>query len=79
MQAGQIPHNPLTQLNSHMQYGAMAGLTDMGLNLNDTNMVRQAGAVNDHLADCYPTAPNDGELTTAPPADVRRHNPPSHP
>jgi ubiquilin len=43
MQAGQNPHDPLTQLNSHMGYGAMAGLNpfaDMGLNPNDPNMVR---------------------------------------
>lgn len=42
MQAGQNPHDPLTQLNSHMGYGAMAGInpfTDMGLNPNDPNMV----------------------------------------
>jgi ubiquilin len=42
MQAGQNPHDPLTQLNSHMGYGAMAGLNpfaDMGLNPNDPNMV----------------------------------------
>lgn len=43
MQAGQNPHDPLTQLNSHMGFGAMAGLNpfaDMGLNPNDPNMVR---------------------------------------
>lgn len=43
MQAGQNPHDPLTQLNSHMGYGAMAGLNpfaEMGLNPNDPNMVR---------------------------------------
>lgn len=43
MQAGQNPRDPLTQLNSHMGYGAMAGLNpfaDMGLNPNDPNMVR---------------------------------------
>jgi ubiquilin len=42
MQAGQNPHDPLTQLNSHMGYGAMAGLNpfaDMGVNQNDPNMV----------------------------------------
>jgi ubiquilin len=42
MQAGQNPHDPLTQLNSHMGFGAMAGLNpfaDMGLNPNDPNMV----------------------------------------
>lgn len=43
MQAGQNVHDPLTQLNSHLGYGAMAGLNpfaDMGLNPNDPNMVR---------------------------------------
>ena len=43
MQAGQNIHDPLTQLNSHMGYGLMAGLNpfaDMGLNPNDPNMVR---------------------------------------
>lgn len=35
-------HDPLTQLNSHMGFGAMAGLNpfgEMGLNPNDPNMV----------------------------------------
>ena len=44
MQARQNPNDPLTQLNSHMGYGAMAGLNpfaDMGLNPNDPNMVRR--------------------------------------
>lgn len=43
MQAGQNPHDPLTQLNSHLGFGAMAGFnpfTDMGVNPNDPNMVR---------------------------------------
>jgi len=43
MQAGQNPHDPLTQLNSHLGFGAMAGLNpfaDMGVNQNDPNMVR---------------------------------------
>lgn len=43
MQAGQNVHDPLTQLNGHMGFGAMAGLNpfaDMGLNQNDPNMVR---------------------------------------
>ncbi|KII93000.1 hypothetical protein PLICRDRAFT_170800 [Plicaturopsis crispa FD-325 SS-3] len=43
MQTGQNPHDPLTQLNSHMGYGAMAGLNpfaDMGLNQNDPNMLQ---------------------------------------
>jgi ubiquilin len=42
MQTGQNPHDPLTQLNSHMGFGAMAGINpfaDMGLNPNDPNMV----------------------------------------
>ena len=42
MQAGQNVHDPLTQLNSHLGYGAMAGLNpfgDMGLNPNDPNLV----------------------------------------
>lgn len=42
MQAGQNPHDPLTQLNGHQGFGAMAGLNpfaDMGLNPNDPNMV----------------------------------------
>jgi ubiquilin len=42
MQAGQNPHDPLTQLNSHQGYGLMAGLNpfaDMGVNPNDPNMV----------------------------------------
>ena len=44
MQAGQNPHDPLTQLNSHQGYGLMAGLNpfaEMGLNPNDPNMVRK--------------------------------------
>jgi ubiquilin len=43
MQAGQNPHDPLTQLNSHLGFGAMAGFnpfTSMGVNQNDPNMVR---------------------------------------
>ncbi|EDR10673.1 uncharacterized protein LACBIDRAFT_317414 [Laccaria bicolor S238N-H82] len=42
MQTGQNPHDPLTQLNSHMGFSAMAGLNlfdDMGLNLNDPNVM----------------------------------------
>jgi ubiquilin len=42
MQTGQNVHDPLTQLNSHMGYGLMAGLNpfaDMGVNPNDPNMV----------------------------------------
>ncbi|KAJ7227144.1 ubiquitin family-domain-containing protein [Mycena pura] len=43
MQAGQNPHDPLTLLNSHQAFGAMAGLNpfaDMGLNPNDPNMLQ---------------------------------------
>jgi ubiquilin len=43
MQTGQNPHDPLTQLNGHMGFGAMAGLNpfqDMGLNPNDPNMLQ---------------------------------------
>ncbi|KIY51932.1 hypothetical protein FISHEDRAFT_36246 [Fistulina hepatica ATCC 64428] len=43
MQAGQNPHDPLTQLNGPMGFGAMAGLNpfaDMGLNPNDPNMMQ---------------------------------------
>jgi ubiquilin len=45
MQAGQNIHDPLTQLNSHLGFGAMAGINpfaDLGVNPNDPNMVRQA-------------------------------------
>ena len=43
MQTGQNPHDPLTQLNSHLGFGAMAGFnpfTGMDVNPNDPNMVR---------------------------------------
>ena len=43
MQAGQNPHDPLTLLNSHLGFGAMAGMnpfSELGLNTNDPNMVR---------------------------------------
>jgi len=43
MQTGQNVHDPLTQLNSHMGFGAMAGLNpfaDMGVNPNDPNMLQ---------------------------------------
>ncbi|KAG7448021.1 uncharacterized protein BT62DRAFT_979825 [Guyanagaster necrorhizus] len=43
MQTGQNPHDPLTLLNSHLGYGAMAGINpfaDMGLNQNDPNMLQ---------------------------------------
>ncbi|KAH6911697.1 hypothetical protein BKA70DRAFT_1146120 [Coprinopsis sp. MPI-PUGE-AT-0042] len=43
MQTGQNVHDPLTQLNSHMGFGAMAGLNpfaEMGLNPNDPNMLQ---------------------------------------
>lgn len=42
MQTGQNVHDPLTQLNSHLGFGAMAGLNpfgEMGVNPNDPNMV----------------------------------------
>ena len=42
MQAGQNPHDPLTQLNGPMGFGLMAGFNpfaDMGVNPNDPNMV----------------------------------------
>jgi hypothetical protein len=42
MQTGQNVHDPLTQLNGHMGFGAMAGLNpfgELGLNQNDPNMV----------------------------------------
>ncbi|KAF8263801.1 hypothetical protein EI94DRAFT_1740009 [Lactarius quietus] len=43
MQTGQNVNDPLTQLNSHMGYGVMAGLNpfaDMGVNPNDPNMLQ---------------------------------------
>jgi ubiquilin len=42
MQAGQNPHDPLTQLTGHQAYGLMAGLNpfaELGVNPNDPNMV----------------------------------------
>lgn len=45
MQAGQNPHDPLTQLNGPMGFGLMAGFNpfqEMGLNPNDPNMVSAA-------------------------------------
>lgn len=42
MQTGQNIHDPLTQLNSHLGFGAMAGINpfaDLGVNPNDPNMV----------------------------------------
>jgi ubiquilin len=45
MQASQNIHDPLTQLNSHLGFGAMAGINpfaDLGVNPNDPNMLRQA-------------------------------------
>lgn len=42
MQTGQNPSDPLTLLNSHMGFGAMAGFNpfaEMGVNQNDPNMV----------------------------------------
>lgn len=43
MHTGQNVHDPLTTLNGHMGFGAMAGFNpfaDMGVNPNDPNMVR---------------------------------------
>jgi hypothetical protein len=43
MQTGQNPHDPLTQLNSHLGYGALAGFNpfaDLGVNPNDPNMMQ---------------------------------------
>ncbi|KAJ8473882.1 hypothetical protein ONZ45_g16134 [Pleurotus djamor] len=43
MQTGQNVHDPLTQLNSHLGFGAMAGLnpfSDMGVNTNDPNLMQ---------------------------------------
>ncbi|KJA16303.1 hypothetical protein HYPSUDRAFT_147883 [Hypholoma sublateritium FD-334 SS-4] len=43
MQTGQNVHDPLTQLNGHQGFGAMAGLNpfgDMGINPNDPNMMQ---------------------------------------
>ncbi|KAI0801499.1 hypothetical protein C8Q74DRAFT_1192221 [Fomes fomentarius] len=43
MQAGQNPHDPLTQLNGPMGFGLMAGLNpfaELGLNPNDPNMMQ---------------------------------------
>ena len=42
MQAGQNPHDPLTQLNGLMGFGLVADFNpfaDMGVNLNDPNTV----------------------------------------
>lgn len=43
MQTGQNPSDPLTQLNGHRAFGAMAGVnpfSEMGLNPNDPNMMQ---------------------------------------
>lgn len=43
MHAGQNPHDPLTQLNSHLGFGAMAGFNPfagLGVNPNDPNMLQ---------------------------------------
>jgi len=43
MQTGQNPHDPLTQLNGHLGFGAMAGFNPfagMGVNPNDPNMMQ---------------------------------------
>lgn len=42
MHTGLIPSDPLTQLNGHRGFGAMAGFnpfSQMGVNTNDPNMV----------------------------------------
>ena len=43
MQAGQNPHDPLTQLNTPHGFGALAGINpfaQLGLNPNDPNMMQ---------------------------------------
>jgi ubiquilin len=43
MQTGQNVHDPLTQLNSHQGFGAMAGInpfSELGVNPNDPNMMQ---------------------------------------
>ena len=48
MQAGQNPHDPLTLLNSHLGFGAMAGVNpfaELGLNTNDPNMASHITAL----------------------------------
>ena len=48
MQTGQNVHDPLTQLNSHQGFGAMAGLNpfgELGVNPNDPNMVRASDSL----------------------------------
>ena len=49
MQTGLNPSDPLTQLNGHRGFGAMAGFnpfSQMGLNTNDPNMVRRTAIIN---------------------------------
>lgn len=51
MQAGQNIHDPLTQLNSHLGFGAMAGINpfaELGLNPNDPNMVCSHRVLSSH-------------------------------
>jgi hypothetical protein len=88
MQTGQNPHDPLTQLNSHLGYGAMAGInpfTDMGLNPNDPNMVRISRAFNwliillmRFLAAFLCIASDDDELASVPAANVFDARRPCH-
>jgi ubiquilin len=52
MQTGQNIHDPLTQLNSHLGFGAMAGINpfaDLGVNPNDPNMVSHPILLSDCL------------------------------
>jgi hypothetical protein len=73
MQTGQNVHDPLTQLNSHMGYGLMAGLNpfaDMGVNPNDPNMVNFISSVAVSRGfDKYIASVND-EFSRVPTTDV---------
>ncbi len=57
MQTGQNIHDPLTQLNGHQGFGAMAGFNpfaQMGMNPNDPNMVRlKLPILRNHLLTTY--------------------------
>jgi len=84
MQAGQNPHDPLTQLNSHLGFGALAGFnpfTDMGVNPNDPNMVRASARVTEHCDNglIHHVDANHDELTTVPSANVQSHVESCHP
>jgi ubiquilin len=53
MQAGQNPHDPLTLLNSHLGFGAMAGINpfaELGVNPNDPNMASPYHCLGDIVA-----------------------------